>query len=304
MSTAFRISLDGAQETPSVDTDASGLGTAIYDSKAGTLSYVLYITGLDFGEFAGGAAQTADPGDDVTGAHFHNAVRGAPGPIVLDLTGDGDFKVTILADGSARIEGVWDSGDSGNSLAAFVAALQSALVGADIPLYLNIHTDDNGGGEIRGQLVGLSTDQGETVDGTPGDDILPGLGGNDVVNGLAGEDLLDGGKGKDMLNGGPEADIFRFSTKLNAKKNVDKIADFTDEDLFHLDDADFKKLKPGALKQKAFYEGDGAHDANDRIILDGRKLFYDKNGDKDGGDTVFAKVGKGVDVGAEHFFVV
>lgn len=285
-------------------TAASGLGTAIYDSKTGELSYVVYVTGLDFGEFTGGAAQTADPGDDVNGAHFHNAARGAPGGIVLDLTADGDFKVTILADGSAKIEGVWDPGDAGNSLAAFVAALQSALTGADVPLYLNIHTDDNGGGEIRGQLVGLSTDQSETVDGTPGDDILPGLGGNDVINGLAGEDLLDGGKGKDTLNGGPGADIFRFSTKLNAKKNVDKIADFTDEDLFHLDSAVFKKLKPGALKQKAFYEGDGAHDGNDRIILDGRKLIYDKNGDKDGGDTVFAKVGKGVDLGAEHFFVV
>ena len=50
MSTAFRISLDGAQQNPPVVTTASGLGTAIYDSKAGTLAYTIYVSGVDFGQ--------------------------------------------------------------------------------------------------------------------------------------------------------------------------------------------------------------------------------------------------------------
>ena len=305
MSTAFRITLDGAQEVPPVATTASGHGTAIFDSKTGSLAYTIYVSGVDFGEFIGGTAQTADEGDDVNGAHFHNGARGADGPIILDwLPEDDDFTVTLQADGSWKIQGLWEAGEDGNSIAAFVAAFNGAGVGEDIALYANIHTADNGGGEIRGQLVGLSTEQGETVDGTSEDDILPGFGGNDVINGLAGEDIIDGGKGRDKLTGGPEDDVFVFTTKLHASKNADKVLDFSDGDVFHLDDAVFKKLEPGALKGKAFYEGDGAHDGNDRIIYDGKKLIYDKNGDSKGGDVLFAKVDKGLDLSADDFFVI
>ena len=306
MSTAFRITLQGAQEVPPVATTASGHGTAVFDSKTESLAYTIYVSGVDFGLFTGGAAQTpADLGDDVNGAHFHNAVRGAEGPIILDwLPDDDDFTATLQTDGSWKIEGLWEAGEDGNSIAAFVNAFNNAGVGADIPLYANIHTVDNGGGEIRGQLVGLSTEGVDTVDGTAEDDILPGFGGNDKINGLAGDDWIDGGKGNDKLTGGPGDDTFVFSTKLHAAKNADKVLDFSDGDVFHLDDAVFKKLKPGALKEKAFYEGDGAHDGNDRIIYDGKKLIYDKNGDEKGGEVLFAKVDKGLDLSTDDFFVV
>jgi Ca2+-binding RTX toxin-like protein len=54
-------------------------------------------------------------------------------------------------------------------------------------------------GEIRGQLVTIATDTGETVTGTSGNDILPGLGGDDTISGLAGDDRLDGGTGASIM---------------------------------------------------------------------------------------------------------
>src|SRR4029453_4722868 len=64
------------------------------------------------------------------------------------------------------------------------------------------------GGEIRGQLVTIATDNGETVTGTAADDILPGLGGNDTISGLAGNDMLAGGTGADTLTGGIGNDTY------------------------------------------------------------------------------------------------
>jgi Ca2+-binding RTX toxin-like protein len=82
------------------------------------------------------------------------------------------------------------------------------MLGADVPFYVNIHTGANPGGEIRGQLVAIATDSGETVNGTGGNDILPGLGGDDAINGGAGNDSLDGGTGADTMTGGSGNDTY------------------------------------------------------------------------------------------------
>jgi serralysin len=104
MSRAYRISLNGAQQVPSVSTMASGLGTAIFDSASSSMSIFIRIQGLDWGPLLGQAAQTPDTADDVTGVHIHNAARGANGDIVLDWPGGGDaddfFVSGVLADGS------------------------------------------------------------------------------------------------------------------------------------------------------------------------------------------------------------
>src|SRR4029079_3103778 len=96
------------------------------------------------------------------------------------------------------ISGRWEAGDpASSSILNFVAALNGTTIGADATPYANIHTVTNANGEIRGQLVGLATDNGETINGTAGDDFLPGLGGNDIINGLGGRDVLQGGAGAD-----------------------------------------------------------------------------------------------------------
>ena len=64
-------------------------------------------------------------------------------------------------------------------------------------MYFNVHTLTNGGGEIRGQFVTISTDNSEIVTGTTDADQLPALGGNDTISGGLGNDTIDGGTGID-----------------------------------------------------------------------------------------------------------
>src|SRR5262245_9192708 len=211
MSTAFRISLDGAQQVPSVSTMASGLGTVIFDSAFTSMSIAIDVQGLDWGPLLGQAPQTPGTADDVNGVHIHNAARGVNGGIVLDWPGGGDaddFAVSgVLADGSRTLTSNWETTDV-NSITPFVATLAGATLGADRPLSVNIHTIAFAGGEIRGQLVTIATDNGETVMGTTGNDILPGLGGDDAISGLAGNDTIDGGTGADTMAGGTGNDSY------------------------------------------------------------------------------------------------
>ena len=102
------------------------------------------------------------------------------------------------------------------------------------------------GGDFKDVLTGLD-----------GDDALWGNGGKDKLKGGDGDDTLRGGLGNDRLKGGADDDSFVFSTKLNEKKNVDKIADFSHKhDTILLDNTIFKKLKvEGELKGKFFEIG-------------------------------------------------
>ena len=205
MSTAFRISLDGAQHVPNVVTTASGLGTAIFDSATtSSLGMVINLQGLDWGPLLSQAPQTPTTSDDITGAYMSFGARGTNGPVVFGLQGDPSQTLTSY----------WDTTDSAN----FTATLTSATLGADVPFYVNITTIAHGGGEIRGQLVCIATDGGETVNGTGGNDFLPGLGGDDVLIGGAGGDALNGGTGADTMIGGLGDDTYldRKSTRLNS----------------------------------------------------------------------------------------
>ena len=112
----------------------------------------------------------------------------------------------VLADGSRTLTSNWETVDA-NPITPFIATLAGATLGSDVPLYANFHTGAFPGGEIRGQLVTIATDNGETVNGTAGNDILPGLGGHDTIFGFAGNDTLDGGIGNDTLDGGTGNDI-------------------------------------------------------------------------------------------------
>ena len=104
MSTAFRISLDGAQQVPVVMSSATGLGVAIFDSATTSLNVTVHVKGMDWGPLLGQPSETPSVLDDVNGVHIHNAARGANGGIVLDWPGGGDaddFAVSaVLADGS------------------------------------------------------------------------------------------------------------------------------------------------------------------------------------------------------------
>jgi Ca2+-binding RTX toxin-like protein len=153
---------------------------------------------------------------------------------------------------------------------------------------------------------------GETINGGPGNDVINAMGGNDTVfggdhndtvnggngndnlkgernvdtlNGGAGNDSLDGGQKKGTLTGGPGLDSFVFNTAVK-KGNKQTITDFTPaDDTIVLDACKFKKLDPGPLKGKHFFKG-SPDDGNDYVGIKGKKVVYDANGDKDGGDTI------------------
>ena len=207
MSTAFRVVLEGTQEVPPVNSTASGLGTVIFDSTEIAASYTFRIEGVDYGPITGGSAQTPSIDDDVTSTHFHNQVRGANGPVVFGQINPAqdadDLNIALNADGSWTVSGRWETTDPANvSITNFANELGSAPVGSEVPIYFNVHTNENMGGEIRGQLIAIADDNDNVVVGTPGDDFLPGLGGNDIIRGLAGNDRLEGGDGDDIIRGG------------------------------------------------------------------------------------------------------
>jgi hypothetical protein len=116
----FTATLNGNQETPPVETDASGTGTFTLDVATNVMTFTVNFSGLS------GA---------ITVAHFHAAPAGQAGGVIIDLSGD----FTGLTSGPVQ------------GTATFNAANLAELNAGDV--YINLHTDANPNGEIRGQLV-------------------------------------------------------------------------------------------------------------------------------------------------------
>ena len=115
---AFDALLNGAQEVPEVFTNASGVANFKLNTTLDTLMYDVVLNGL---------------AEQATGAHFHNGVVGANGPVVYDMSGDiNGNRITGMATGAA------------------VNALIGDLLKSN--LYLNVHNATNPNGEIRGQV--------------------------------------------------------------------------------------------------------------------------------------------------------
>jgi Ca2+-binding RTX toxin-like protein len=144
----------------------------------------------------------------------------------------------------------------------------------------------------------------DTLIGGDGADFLVGGRGHDVVRGGGGDDTIVGCYGKDVLKGGDGFDTFVFANL----KAPDRIKDFAvGEDLIHLDNAALKGLgSEGGLAEDAFHPGSTATDDDHRIIYDPEtgKLWYDRNGDHDGGVTKIANLAKGLDLTHEHFEII
>ena len=108
-----RVSLSGAEEVPPVRTSGSGSGS--------------FTIGAD-GSVKGSVTTQGVPG---TAAHIHQGARGQNGPVIVPLTKSGD---TYTAPAGAKLND---------------AQMQAFKAGN---LYVNVHTAQNKGGEVRGQL--------------------------------------------------------------------------------------------------------------------------------------------------------
>lgn len=110
----YTASLDGDQEVPAVTTDA--MGSASLELVGSDLSYSISVEGLS---------------GDVTAAHIHMGAAGEDGDVVHEITFDG-----MMA------EGTWE----GLTEAQMTTLMEGGF-------YVNVHTDANPDGEIRGQIM-------------------------------------------------------------------------------------------------------------------------------------------------------
>ncbi|WP_210496469.1 Calx-beta domain-containing protein [Microvirga antarctica] len=179
---------------------------------------------------------------------------------------------------------------------------------------VTVWAKDAGGLSVTKTLtVAVSDMNPEFTAGSGFNDIFKGGAGNDTLGGGAGDDILWGAAGKDVLTGGAGRDTFVFSTRLNKKSNLDKIADFNvKDDTIWLDNAIFKKLgkgaeaKPGKLNAKFFTIGDKAKDADDYLVYNKQKgvLSYDLDGSGGKAAVEIAQIKKGLKMTAKDFFII
>jgi len=130
----YETLLNGAQQVPdSVDTRTTGRVILGFSPSLGLLKYSLEVF----------------RGRGVTMAHIHCAAAGENGPVVASLFSDGPRDVNdILTKGYLTNDDVMeaDCPVTINNLSSLLHALREGY------LYVNVHTEDNPDGEVRGQL--------------------------------------------------------------------------------------------------------------------------------------------------------
>ncbi|WP_210485583.1 cadherin domain-containing protein [Microvirga antarctica] len=138
--------------------------------------------------------------------------------------------------------------------------------------------------------------------------ILRGTKARDHLSGGGGNDTLYGGLSNDVLAGGAGNDVFIFDSRLDGKKNVDRIVDFhVPSDTINLARTVFKTVgKAGTLKKDAFWIGAKAHDASDRILYDSKSgvVAYDADGTGAKAAVKFAVVNKHLHLTSHDFHIV
>ena len=128
--------------------------------------YLLNIIGLDFGKWFDGTPRTTDPGDDVSGMHFHAAPNYTVGDVHIGLINpnqDNDLNITYDQTKTMwTLTGKWT--DSDQSVVTLTNSLDEIYAGE---LYTNIHTERVALGEIRAQFSRSgSTTSNATIPGS------------------------------------------------------------------------------------------------------------------------------------------
>ncbi|MGB3508216.1 MAG: CHRD domain-containing protein [Microcoleaceae cyanobacterium] len=136
-------------------------------------------------------------GNAQSSVHIHSGEFGETGGILRNLT------VLETED------------DSGIFFGSFTLNSDEVATAESGGLYVNLHTEDNPSGELRGQIVleeaeiVISQDDGDfnadnrdnNLFGSFGDNNIRGFAGDDSLNGLAGDDRIVGDEGNDSLIG-------------------------------------------------------------------------------------------------------
>ena len=159
----FIVNLTNAQENPPTNPTTTGgarrpasYGTATFNMDAAQtqMTFTATINNIDFS-----GSQTADTNDNLTNAHIHASASVTPttnGPVVWGFFGSplndntpNDVVKTDFTGGAVggTISGKWDAPEGNGT--TFAAQLTNLKTGH---AYINFHTTQFGGGEIRGQF--------------------------------------------------------------------------------------------------------------------------------------------------------
>jgi len=174
----FIVNMTNSQEAPPANPTTTGgarrpasYGTARFQFNAGptALTVTATVNNIDFT-----GSQTADTNDNLTNAHIHAGPSVAPGvngPVVWGFIGTpfndnnpNDAVVTPFAAGvGGTFSGKWDAPEGNNTtLAAQLSNLREGRA------YINFHTVQFGGGEIRGNFLALVAFRDSLVAGLNG----------------------------------------------------------------------------------------------------------------------------------------
>lgn len=129
---SFKAHLSGDEEVDPVMTDATGQAIFKLSKDGSELHYKLIVANIE----------------DVFGAHIHVAPAGVNGGVVAFLYGGGQIEGTtngILSEGVITADNLIGS-LAGQSLQDLIDLMSSGGT------YVNVHTTENPGGEIRGQI--------------------------------------------------------------------------------------------------------------------------------------------------------
>lgn len=132
----FRTHLSGDNEVPAVETNAQGQVTFKVSKDGSSIDYKLIVSNIE----------------NVLMAHIHLAPAGVNGPVVVWLYPDAPPPQLI----EGRFQGVLAEGTftadnlvgplAGESLADLIEEIMAGNT------YVNVHTTQNPGGEVRGQI--------------------------------------------------------------------------------------------------------------------------------------------------------
>jgi Ca2+-binding RTX toxin-like protein len=201
----------------------------------------------------------------------------------------------------------------------WTTSLPNDVSRSDAPLYgqlqyMNVNDVLSGTADSDRILGGIGNDviyggsENDRLSGEAGNDRLWGSAGNDTLSGGANDDRLYGGYGSDALLGGSGKDAFVFHAKLSNPADVDTIRDFSvSSDTVWLENKVFTALgAAGRLKSAAFWTGDEAHDATDRVIYDRNDgiLYYDPDGHGAAEQVAVTKISKGLKMTAADFQII
>jgi hypothetical protein len=129
----FATNMTGQEQVPPVDTQAIGEAILVQDLPLNqTIHYFVNVTGIQ----------------GVTQGHIHSGAHGENGPIVVTLFNFESPQSDVLLNGTfaaTNLEGPME----GNEIPDFITAMQNGTT------YVNVHTEQNPDGEIRGQLVDI-----------------------------------------------------------------------------------------------------------------------------------------------------